>query len=424
MQRLNNKAPAKYYDAMVVGAGMVGASAALGLAEMGKRVLLIDVAEMAISDGPASSSFDDRATALSYGSRKILESMGIWDDLQAYVTPILDIHVSEQGRLGVTRLHAKDYQLDALGYVAPNRAIGKVLFSALKGADLDFLAPARVAAVRALPAGQLITIEGSEQYEVEVGLLVIADGARSQTAALAGIDYSSEPYRQVALIANVETYTPHENWAYERFTATGPMALLPLDVVKEGGGNPSQRRFSLVWTLPEEARESEMQLSEMQLLARLDHAFGGRMGGFERIGKLTHYPLNLIRAKEQFRPGVLLLGNAAHSLHPVAGQGFNLALRGLASALKAVRHGTAAGQLIGDVRVLASAHDQHATDQQLTIQASDQLVKQFGSSSSVWGIFRELGLVGLNNLPVAKRLFAEQAMGVAGTAHVFGDSHG
>lgn len=425
MQHLKSEAPADQYDVMIVGAGLVGASAALGLASMGQRVLLIDVADVSVSGQAASSSFDDRATALSYGSREILEALGVWSELQAFATPIHDIHVSEQGRLGVTRMHAKDYHLDALGYVAPNKALGKVLFSALTNASLDYLAPATVQALKAVPGGQQITLEaqrtdGPARYEVKVGLLLIADGARSKTAGLAGIDYALESYRQAAVIANVETYAPHGHWAYERFTAKGPMALLPLDHESASYSRTDQCRFALVWTLPEDEVDAVMDMDDEQVLGRLERAFGGRMGGIVRIGKRSHYPLSLIRAKEQFRPGILLLGNAAHSLHPVAGQGFNLALRGLASALSEIRNGLVGGYSIGDMRVLSAAVKSHAFDRDLTIHASDQLVKQFGESSIFKGLFRELGLVGLNNIPAAKRLFVEQAMGVAGKAQASG----
>lgn len=388
-------------DALIVGAGMVGAAAAIGLTQQGYKVAVIDAADLSGRDLSYSPSFDERSTALSFGSRYILEGLGVWDRLAPHLTDIGEIHVSEKGRLGSTRMNAEDYQLQALGYVAPNQAIGAAMLARLDELGIALHSPCSIDEVQAQAGGYCVRLSGHEQAK-HCRLLLLVDGAHSQTAAKLSIEHLREPYQQHALIANVEVALPHQNVAYERFTKTGPLALLPLQ----------GQRMALVWTQPDEHLEQVMNASDAEFLRTLDEQFGGRMGGFTKVGQRQSYPLVLSRAREHYRPHLMLLGNAAHSLHPVAGQGFNLALRGL-SALLDVTANSPVEQL-GELTQLAQAASVHASDLKLTVSASDALVKGFSNDHLVLSLMRDLGLVGLNNAPALKRRFAEQAMGLGG----------
>lgn len=393
----------KQFDALIVGGGMVGLATAIGLAQQGAKVCILEASPVDASGTAYSPSFDERSTALSYGSSIILSELGVWSELAPMTTAIKRIHVSEKGRLGVTRLNADDYALDALGYVAPNQAIGQSLLSRVSELDIELRRSCLMQSAKPVNGGYRVTL--SEDEHLDCRLLIIADGAQSSNAKRLGVEYQVQPYGQHALIANVSLHEAHEHCAYERFTSNGPLALLPL----------SDDRMALVWTLADDEVDRVRDLSDQSFLAELDAQFGGRFDGFKRLGERHVYPLNLSYAKECFRPNLMVLGNAAHSLHPVAGQGFNLALRGVAALLQETQK-TGADNL-GEVDVLSRAANAHAMDQVLTIQASDKLVKGFTGGDPMLSLSRELGLIGLNNMPVLKRLFAEQAMGLGGAQY-------
>ena len=234
---------------------------------------------------------------------------------------------------------------------------------------------------------------------------VVADGGRSGLREALGIGIHQQDYQQYALIANVSTERPHEGTAWERFTERGPMALLP-QVGHDG------RRSALVWTLSAEDLDDVLALDEAGKCARLQQVFGWRLGRFTRFGDHHEYPLSLTTANETVRPGIALVGNAAHALHPVAGQGFNLALRGLMALVQAFRFARDNDRSPGDLSVLARYQQQHASDQQQTIGFSDSLVHLFGGDYPMIGAARNVGLAGLDVVPAAKHWFARRAMGV------------
>lgn len=387
-------------DVLVVGAGMVGSAAAIGLSQQGYQVCVIDAADLSQGDTRYSPSFDERSTALSYGSRYILQDLGVWQALAPYVEPVRRIHVSEKARMGVTRMQATDHGLEALGYIAPNKAIGQAMLERLAALDITLLSCTSITAVAAKSSGYGVTLSSGE--ELQCRLLLVVDGAKSSTAKLLGVDFRRQPYQQHALITNVETASPHEGEAFERFCTEGPMALLPLQ----------GQRMALAWTLPDELVQDYLTMPDADFLSALNERFGGRLGGFVRVGERQSYPLVLSRACEQYRSHLMLLGNAAHSLHPVAGQGFNLALRGLSALLEATQEGNRDD--LGKLNQLAQAAAAHEADLKLTVSASDALVRGFSNDNLGLTLLRDLGLVGLNNAPALKRRFVEQAMGLAG----------
>ena len=390
----------------IVGGGMVGASLALALqqhaARRGWRINLIEAQPPA--RGQTQPSFDARSTALSHGSYLLFEQLGIWAELAGQAEPIRQIHVSDRGHPGVTRLFAEKERVPALGYVVENAALGKVLLAALDPAVVRWQAPARVVGAEPARSGWLMQVEAHEQlHEQATDLLIVADGGRSGLLEQLGIHRQVRPYGQTAIISNITSSQGHDGVAYERFTPNGPLALLPM----------SAGRSALVWTQPDAQVDEVMTLSDAAFLEALQDAFGFRMGALTRVGQRHAYPLSLIEAEEQVRTGLVVLGNAAHSLHPIAGQGFNLSLRdamALADTLiDAPAHGAP-----GDLRLLEGYLDRQRQDQQQTIAFSDGLTRLFSNRRPVLAAGRNLGLLGMDIVAPLKSVFARQAMGLKG----------
>lgn len=382
----------------IVGGGLVGASLALALQQGAKargwNIALIEPFEPGSEYQP---SYDARSTALSYGTRLIYQRLGVWERIAERAEPITQIHVSDRGRAGATRLGASDQQVPALGYVVENAWIGHCLWQALDDEVVTRHCPAEVEQMQAVAAGYRLTLTTGQVLDCD--LAVLADGGRSALREQLGIAIKTTPYDQSALIANVTPGKPHGGQAFERFTDDGPMALLPLQ----------DNRCALVWTRPEEGAARLAALPEAAFLDELQQAFGYRLGGFQQVGARHLYPLMLIEAEEQVRSGLVVLGNAAHSLHPIAGQGYNLSLRDTEALAAALLSSSAK---LGDIGVLQAYHRQQRTDQWLTVGFSDRLTRLFAGSALLSVAGRNLGLLGLDLLPPAKAWFARQAMGL------------
>lgn len=392
-------------DLTIVGGGMVGACLALALQSCarraGWRIRLIEAQPPGA--GRLQPSYDSRATALSHGSRLLLERLGVWAQLAPNVEPIRQIHVSDRGHPGATRLHADKESVPALGYVVENVRLGDVLLAALDKESVEWMAPARATSARAISGGYVleVDVEGSKQ-RVSTDLLVLADGGRSGLLDQLGVHREVSPYGQTAIIANITSALGHGSVAYERFTESGPLALLPL----------AGQRSALVWTLPEDRAQEIAALPDKDFLAALQHAFGFRMGALIKVGTRACYPLNLIEAQEQVRAHLVVLGNAAHSLHPIAGQGFNLSLRDTLALADKLIAASDKGRPLGDLAVLQDYLDGQRSDQRLTVAFSDYLTRLFSNRQPVLAVGRNLGLLGLDLLPPARRMFARQAMGL------------
>ena len=392
-------------DIAIIGGGLVGASLGCALAPLIRRsglsVAVIEAA--ALPSGGLESyqpSFDARASAIAQGSRVHFQTLGVWPSLAREAQPIATIHVSERGRLGATRLSAAELGVEALGYVMPNAWMGRVLHARLAEIDLDWHCPARVESIAPQAGGHRLTL--SDGHELQAGLTVLADGGRSGLKERLGIASREAPYRQTALIANLEVSRPHRGMAFERFTADGPLALLPLT------GN----RMELVWTHAAGAEHETLALGDGDFLARLQGMFGERVGRFKRVGQRHVYPLSLVTAEESVRPGLAVLGNAAHALHPVAGQGFNLALRGVMDLIHALEQGLAEGRAVGDMAVMSAFEARRARDRHNVIRFSDGLIRLFGVSHPLLSHARAAGLVGLNLIGPVRRILARRAMGL------------
>jgi 2-octaprenyl-6-methoxyphenol hydroxylase len=405
-----------YRDIVIAGGGMVGVSLALQLATLLPRDIRLCLVESFPLPEPMAEglpdyhpSFDARSTALSYSSRLIYQKMMVWDDLKQWLCPIESIHVSSRGRFGSSLMRADDYGWPALGYVVENAWLGKALIQALYRQErVEIISPARVIAAVPSGSGMRLRLDGQEPAMVDTALLLVADGAGSGLREQLGVAVQEKAYGQHALVANVAFAQPHRGCAYERFTDQGPVALLPLLPSTAG-----EHRGGLVWTLaPDLARHLQACPAE-EFLHSLQDRFGYRLGRLLQVGERHSYPLALVQSAEQVRQGMVVMGNAAHALHPVAGQGFNLALRDVAQLAAAVAEGVAAGMAPGDLALLQRYHQRQQPDQERTIQISDRLPTLFMHSDPVLGLARDLALSGLDILPPLKREFVRYAAGVA-----------
>ncbi|MBZ2169118.1 2-octaprenyl-6-methoxyphenyl hydroxylase [Marinobacter sp. F4216] len=401
-------------DVIIAGGGLAGATLALALSRVlpSLKVTVVEAFPLSTDALPEDyqPSYDARSTALAWGSRLIFEELGLWDRLSEHATPIRRIHVSDRGRFGATRLSAEDHGQPALGYVADNRWMGLSLMRELQTTAVQWKAPAEVLGMTPQPYGVSVAVKtGDKVAQMSAQCLVVADGGRSGLRESLGFQARHEDYGQNALIANVSTSDSHQFTAFERFTDAGPMALLP-------GGAPDRpgNQSALVWTLTDQALQALIKLDSEGRCQRLQDRFGWRLGRFTRMGELSHYPLKLTTVAEPVRPGVALVGNAAHTLHPVAGQGFNLALRGLMTLVEQFRSAIQQGRSLGDLGVLGGYQQAHQQDWQQTVRFSDSLIRIFGQAPAPLAAARDAGLVGLDLLPGAKRWFARRAMGIGG----------
>ncbi len=408
-------------DIAIIGGGMVGASLALLLARSlpDWRIALIEARPLAPASGEYPARADARSTALSYGSSRILARLGIWDALTSHATPITRVHVSDRGHLAGSLIEASREGVPALGYVVENPWLGRQLALALQDHPrITCLAPARVEACEPQPGGSRLDVaDQAGTFYLDASLTVIADGGDSPLRRRLGIDARMQDYDQTAIIANVDCTKAHGGTAYERFTDHGPLALLPL------GDSPAAKRMALVWTRSHDSAKELVAVSDAEFLARLQARFGQRLGRFIAVGERQAYPLQLVTAGEQIRSGLVLLGNAAHFLHPVAGQGFNLALRDCAALAETLADAARQGRSPGDLRVLQQYLDNQQLDQDLTIAFSDRLVRLFSSSRLPLIALRHLGLLSLDYLPPLKHWLARQTLGQAGRDYRWDANH-
>lgn len=390
-------------DVAVIGGGLVGASVALGLSSTGVRVVLV---ESVAPDSAAQPSFDERTTALGNASRRIFQGLGVWEALEPEAAPIRTIHVSYAGRFGCARLLAHEQGVDAFGYVIPNRVIGAALWQGLARArGIELRVPARLEDLEIAADGVRFAVAGDSprRERFVCKLVVAADGAHSPVRAAAGIDTGIEDYHQVAIAAPVVSDRPCDSTAYERFTPSGPVAVLPL----HGGG------YGTVWASAPHRAAELMALSDEAYLSALQERFGWRVGRLARVGRRASYPLQLMRASTTVAMRTVLIGNAAQALHPIAGQGFNLGLRD--AALLAEYIAGATGD-VGAPAPLQRFSEARAADRGGVVRFTDSLVRLFASRRPGVSLLRDLGLVAFDLSAPAKRALARVSLGFGGSA--------
>lgn len=398
-------------DVLIVGGGMVGASLACALARLPLRVMVIDGTPLR---SPAQPSYDDRSIALAYGSSRIFSAMGLWESMVLRAAPIRRIHISDRGRFGVARLDAAEQRVDALGYVLETRVLGRVLQERIGAAtNVEFLCPAQLTALEVgqTAATARIHTEHGERC-VRAALVVGADGAGSSVRQQLGIAVRRWDYGQTAIIANISTEKSHDHVAYERFTDTGPLALLPLH---PADGEPATSgRCSLVWTARDAQVDALMALDEAGFLRALQDRFGYRLGRMIRAGERHAYPLALVRARTHVHARVALIGNAAHTLHPVAGQGFNLGIRDVAVLAELLADAARQGSDVGAAALLQRYAHWRRRDHSAMIAFTDGLARLFSNPLMPVAVARDLGLLAVDLLPPLRQFLARRTMGMAG----------
>ncbi len=393
-------------DVLIVGGGLAGSTLAHALALTPLTTVLVEARDPAQLDQP---SFDGRATALANGSQRILASLGLWAQVATDAEPIRSIHISEYGRFGAARIRAQEEGVPALGYTLENRILGGALWRALDSADgFTCLAPAELSALVVgddRVEAQVKTAE--ERLSIVAKVVVAADGVNSLVRRELGIASHEDNYEQQAVILNCATEIPHAGRAFERFTPEGPLAFLPL----------SADRVAVVWTLSHEQARRVAALEDDAFCRELQAAFGYRLGRLTRIGSRTAYPLARVRSAAVIGPRAVLVGSAAVNLHPVAGQGFNLALRDVASLVESFTE-RLDGQLVADdpgsADVLNRYQQWRQQDQKKVAALTHGLIRLFGYGALPLAASRGLGLMAFDLLPGAKAALAKQTMGLSG----------
>lgn len=377
-------------DIVIIGGGLTGVSLVLALQSSGYRCLLIDNKPLTQHADP---HFDSRSLALSPASVRILTMLNVWQKLQAYATAIQLIHISEQYHFGVSQLYSES---DApLGHIVEMHYINQAIQQLLPPHTV--LAPATVCALDW--QNGVVTIDrGANKETIRAQLIVAADGTESSMRQLSGFSCQQKKYQQHGIVANIGLAKPHEGKAYERFTNEGPLALLPLQ----------DDRMSLVWAMSPAKADKLIAMSDKEFLQALQIAFGYRLGRFIKIGKRYSYPLQQLFMPEQAKWPLVFIGNAAHTLHPVAGQGFNLGLRDVAVLAQCiVQHGLQKNMLSHYVEL-------RKRDQQVIMHATDGLIKLFTNRLPGLGLIRSLGNLTLDNSALLKKCLIRYAQGYGG----------
>ncbi len=378
------------HDLLILGGGLVGASLAYSLRNTPLNIALIESTPWEFNQSPHK-----QVIALNYTSKCIFEGLGIWQSLSSQATPITQIHISNQGQFGYAHLTAAALNLPALGYVISAQAIDLALKQALSNTKVTIYAPAKLQKLRVDSAKVQLSLQLPwQELNLEGQLLVVATGGGSPVLSQLGIQPVQQDYGQVAVITTLQTERSHQGTAYERFTPQGPLALLPL----------GQRACSVVWCVTDSRKQHLLGLSESAFLGELQAAFGWRLGRLHSVGQRLAYPLYLRYTANLIRDRTVVIGNAAHTLHPVAGQGFNLGLRDVATLAELIY--TASFE--EDVSAIATSEqlkkylNLQQPDQRHLIRLTDGLIRIFSNSNQPLTFLRNLGLLALDQLPPLK----------------------
>ncbi|MFW1963940.1 2-octaprenyl-6-methoxyphenyl hydroxylase [Acinetobacter baumannii] len=395
---------------IIVGGGMVGLSLSLMLAKANIAVKLLEAVKYPNYDdqnvAPYHSSFDARNTALSRRSVQIYQKLGLWDALQQHATPILQVHITEQGSFGKARLVAEQEKVESFGQVIENAWLGRVLLTQVRQQPLiELIDGVKVTALT--QDAEQVHIEaqrGDEVLKLESKLLIAADGRDSFCRQAIGVGVDVHDYDQVAIVTTVQTSKPHKQVGFERFSALGPLALLPL---------PGEYRRSVVWPVKKGTEDEWLgEENDQHFLSALQQTYGDRAGKFEKTGKRFSYPLSQVLAHKQAVGRVILMGNAAHTIHPVAGQGFNLCLRDADVLLRYLVNQLSASDDIGNPDNLLAYEQARLSDQQRVIKFCDTVVRGFSNQNPLLKLIRNTGLIAFDVIPGVKPLVANYAMGL------------
>lgn len=395
---------------IIVGGGMVGLSLALMLAKQNIAVKLLEAIQYPDYDdenlAPYHSSFDARNTALSRRSVQIYQKLQLWDALQQHATPILQVHITEEGSFGKARLVASQEKVESFGQVIENAWLGRVLLTQVRQHELiDLIDGVKVTSLKQDQDFVYLNAEREhEQLELQAKLVIAADGRDSFCRQALGVGADVRDYDQVAIVTTVQTSKPHEQVGFERFSALGPLALLPL---------PGESRRSVVWPVKKGTEDEWLgEHNDQHFLDALQKTYGDRAGTFEKTGRRFSYPLSQVLAHKQAVGRVVLMGNAAHTIHPVAGQGFNLCLRDADVLVRHLLQQLSESDDIGEPENLLAYEQARLKDQQRVIKFCDSVVRGFSNQNPVLKLLRNTGLVAFDVIPGIKPLVANYAMGL------------
>jgi 2-octaprenyl-6-methoxyphenol hydroxylase len=404
-------------DVAIGGGGMVGMTLAAALGSAGLAVAVVD------AEAPATmtaAAFDGRSSAIAFGSQRVLAGIGAWAAMAAEAQPILDIRVSDGTAAGgVSRLflHYDHRDLatgsDArkepppFGFIVENRVIRRALLQRLAGLpNVIHAAPARVAAVDRRVEGAVLQLDDGRR--VAARLAIAADGRNSPLRAAAGIRTIEWAYAQTGIVCTVAHEKPHGGVAHEHFLPAGPFAMLPM--VDDDGIH----RSSIVWTERRELTPAMMALDDAAFAAEIERRFGSSLGHLRPIGGRFAYPLTLVHAERYVDHRLALLGDAAHAIHPIAGQGLNLGLRDVAALAEAIVDAQRLGLDIGEGLALERYERWRRFDNLVLMAVTDGMNRLFSNDIAPVRLVRDLGLAAVNRLPPLKRLFMRHAMGTVG----------
>jgi 2-octaprenyl-6-methoxyphenol hydroxylase len=449
----NNK---KTFDIIISGGGLSGSLMALSLADLTKAdgsllsIAIVEANKSEVSKPEANESkistfdepkaaqhnniaplFDDRVLALSHASAKYLDSVGVWQNLSVDACAIEKIDISDRGHYGKARIEAHEHGVSALGYVIAMAKIGQGQLKALASkTNVQWFCPDTIKDIDWQPKDELVSeLDKAQDKELDkeqvnsadtsivnvtlssgdilqAVLLLACDGANSPCRQLAKIDVSKSDYQQVALIANVATKQAHKNKAFERFTEFGPIAMLPLVALKS-----AQHRCSLVWTMTPKQSEQLLSLNDDEFNHQLELAFGSWLGEIMKVGKRDVYPLVLLQAKQQTYHRLALIGNASHTIHPIAGQGFNLGLRDVQLMASLIEEQLKSNADIGSFALLNDYSKKREQDQKQIITLTDSLVTLFANNLPPLVAGRNTGLKIMNYIQPLKRPLVNKLMG-------------
>ncbi len=392
-------------DVAIVGGGMVGGTLAAALAQAGLTVALIDRADPAAQ---FEEAYDGRTVAIAHATHRLMQATGLWARLVPHAEPILDIRVSDGLSLLFLHYDHRDLGEDPLGYIVENRAIRRALFARLSGLDaLSVRAPVDLERHIVMPEGVVLTL--ADGSEIAASLLVAADGSDSALRRLAGIASTQWDYGQTAIVCTMGHERPHRGVAHERFLPAGPFAVLPMTDDPVHG-----HRSSIVWTEKKALAPAMLALSDADFSLELHRRFGPWLGAVRVVGGRWSYPLRFAHAETYIKPRLALVGDAAHTMHPIAGQGLNIGLRDVAALAEVLVEAKRLGLDLGSPAVLERYQRWRRFDNQVLLSVTDSLNWLFSNDLPPVRLLRDVGMAAVNRMAPLKRLFMRHAMGVVG----------
>lgn len=395
-------------DLIIVGAGMVGSTLALALEGSGLDILVLDASPLEAADFDPQGGFEPRVSALSAASQRIFERLGAWPGMSARrVSPYTDMHVWDGSGTGQIHFSAETVHAEVLGHIVENRVVQDALLETMqRRGGQRLLGAAPLERLERTPQGWQLTLDDGRQLNAP--LLVAADGANSAVRRLAGCETREWDYLHQAIVTSVRCSEPHQRTAWQRFTDDGPLAFLPLE--RDG----DQHWCSIVWSVTELEARRLMALDDTAFRAALGRAFEQRLGEVEEVDPRLCIPLRQRHAKRYVQPGLALIGDAAHTIHPLAGQGVNLGLLDAAVLAEVIEAAVARGERPEDIRVLSRFERRRMPHNLAMMAAMEGFERLFQADPLPLRWLRNTGLKAVQALPEAKALFVRQALGLSG----------